>query len=83
MQWQLQTAKQRLSELVRQAETEGPQTVTRNGHDVVVVLAVDEFRRLTAGALDFKDFLRDAPDLGELVIDHATDPAPLVNFQAT
>lgn len=36
MAWQLQEAKQRFSELVRKAESEGPQVVTRNGREVVV-----------------------------------------------
>ncbi len=38
MSWQLQEAKQRFSELVRRALEEGPQTVTRRGEEVVVVI---------------------------------------------
>jgi prevent-host-death family protein len=36
--WQLQEAKQRFSEVVRSAEAEGPQFVTRHGDEVAVVL---------------------------------------------
>ena len=37
MQWQLQEAKAKFSELVQKAIDEGPQTVTRHGKDAVVV----------------------------------------------
>jgi prevent-host-death family protein len=43
MNWQLQDAKNRLSELVNRALSEGPQTITRHGAPTVVVM-------------DFKDF---------------------------
>jgi prevent-host-death family protein len=44
--WQLQDAKARFSELVRLAKQEGPQHVTVHGRDEVVVMGVDDFRRL-------------------------------------
>jgi prevent-host-death family protein len=44
--WVLQDAKARFSELVRRVRTEGPQHVTVHGRDEVVVIAVEEFRRL-------------------------------------
>ncbi|MGZ4732343.1 MAG: type II toxin-antitoxin system Phd/YefM family antitoxin [Terriglobales bacterium] len=46
--WQLQTAKARFSELFRRARTEGPQYVTRQGKEAVVVVPAEEFERLTA-----------------------------------
>ena len=46
--WQLQTAKARFSELFRKARAEGPQWVTRQGKDAVVVVAAEEFQRLKA-----------------------------------
>ena len=45
--WQLQTAKARFSELFRRARTEGPQVVTRQGKEQVVVLPAEQFARLT------------------------------------
>jgi prevent-host-death family protein len=71
--WQLQEAKQRFSEVVRQAEADGPQIVTRHGHEVVVILSADEYRRLRAGGSDFKEFLLAAPDLDELDIRRSDD----------
>lgn len=44
--WQLQEAKNRFSEVVNEALTNGPQTVTRHGREVVVIVAADEYRRL-------------------------------------
>ena len=48
--WQLQTAKARFSELFRRARSEGPQYVTRQGKEAVVVLPEEEFNRLTQRA---------------------------------
>ena len=44
--WQLQAAKARFSELFRRARSEGPQYVTRQGKDAVVVIRAEEFDRL-------------------------------------
>ncbi len=70
MGWQLQEAKQRFSELVRRAEREGPQVVTRHGEEVVVVVPVEEFRRMSERVggrePDFKEFLMSGPDLSVL-----------------
>ncbi len=60
--WQLQEAKNRLSELVRKAADEGPQVITLRGDDAVVVVAAGEYARLTRksnGTL--VDFLRKSP----------------------
>lgn len=42
----LQEAKARFSELVRRVRSEGPQHVTVHGRDEVVVISVEEFRRI-------------------------------------
>ena len=60
--WQLQEAKQRFSEVVRRAMTEGPQVVTRHGEDVVVVIDIAEYHRCTGDAGDFSRFLLADPD---------------------
>lgn len=46
--WQLQTAKAQFSELFRRARSEGPQWVTRQDKEAVVVLPAEEFERLQA-----------------------------------
>jgi prevent-host-death family protein len=57
MAWQIQEAKAKFSELVQKAIDEGPQTVTRRGKDVAVVLSAEEYRGLREGQIDFKEFL--------------------------
>jgi prevent-host-death family protein len=71
--WQVQEAKQRFSEVVRRAMVEGPQTVTRRGEEVVVVLSSEQYRRLSSSKPDFKTFLLSGPDLGELNLERAQD----------
>lgn len=44
--WPLQDAKARFSELVRRVHSEGPQHVTVHGRREVVVISVEEYRRL-------------------------------------
>ena len=44
--WQLQTAKAQFSEVFRRARTDGPQVVTRQDREAVVILPLEEFERL-------------------------------------
>ncbi len=73
MVWQLQSAKQRFSEVVERAIAEGPQVVTRRGRAVVVVLAIEAYRRLSAEGHDFKRFLREAPDFEALELERSAE----------
>jgi prevent-host-death family protein len=56
--WQLQTAKARFSELFRRARTEGPQVVTRQGKEQVVVLPAEQFAQLTKRLRQPKSLVR-------------------------
>jgi antitoxin Phd len=56
--WQLQDAKARFSELFRRVQSEGPQYVTRQGKDAVVVVTAEEFERLTARSRQPRDIVR-------------------------
>ena len=80
MRWQLQEAKQRFSELVQRVLDEGPQTVTRRGEEVVVVVSTAEFHRLTGSVPDFKEFLLSGPALDVLDIQRPADAARLVEL---
>lgn len=46
-EWQVQTAKARFSELFRRARTEGPQRITRQGKEAVVMLPAEQYDKLT------------------------------------
>jgi antitoxin Phd len=61
MDWQVQQAKARFSELLERALKEGPQTVTRHGKPVAVMVPVEEFRRLRRRRKSLKALLASAP----------------------
>ena len=57
MTWKLADAKNRLTEVVNRALTEGPQTITRR-NDTVIVVSAAEFAALKGANLpSFKEFL--------------------------
>jgi antitoxin Phd len=65
--WQLQTAKARFSELFRLARTEGPQLITRQGTDGVVMMPVEQFEQLVIRSRQPKSlvqFFRESPLVG-------------------
>ncbi len=75
--WKLEDAKNRFSEVVRRAASDGPQFVTKHGREAAVVVGVDEYRRLTQ-PMDLFDFLSGSPlaeaiEAGELVLDRPRD----------
>lgn len=69
--WQLQTAKARFSELFRRVRAEGPQWVTRQGKEAVVILSAEEFERLlarTSQPRNLADFFAQSP-LAKISVD--------------
>jgi prevent-host-death family protein len=77
--WQLQTAKARFSELFRRASTEGPQRITRQGKDAVMMISEEEYKRLTGKSRQpesLVEFLRNSPLVGvELDLERDRSPA--------
>jgi prevent-host-death family protein len=59
--WQLQDAKNHFSELVDRALSDGPQTVTRHGEPVVVVIPYSEFRRRSVKRDTLVEFFARSP----------------------
>ena len=59
--WQLQDAKNQLSDVVEQALHKGPQIITRRGVDTAVVLSFKEWVRLAKRRTPLVDLLRQAP----------------------
>ena len=65
--WQVQTAKARFSEVFRLARTEGPQRITRQGKEGVVMISDEQFDRLMGKARQPKSivqFFRKSPLVG-------------------
>ena len=67
--WQLQEAKNQLSELVRKAQSEGPQVITLHGNDAAVVVSAKDYGRLSRPKGKLVDFFRNSPLVGvELIV---------------
>lgn len=65
--WQVQTAKAKFSEVFRLARTSGPQRITRQGREGVVMVAEEEYDRLTIRAkqpTSLVQFFRESPLAG-------------------
>jgi len=62
--WQLQDAKNRFSNLVNEAQKSGPQIVTKRGEEAVVILSIDDFRKLTQPLNDLVVFFKHSPLAG-------------------
>src|ERR1017187_7500132 len=65
--WQLQVAKERFSELFRRARSEGPQLITRQGKEGVVMISDEQYERLVGKAHQPKSllqFFRESPLVG-------------------
>lgn len=75
--WQVQTAKARFSEVFRLARTEGPQLITRQGKEGVVMVPVEQFDQLLVRARQPKSllqFFRKSPLVGvELELERNRD----------
>src|ERR1700687_5701499 len=65
--WQVQTAKARFSEVFRLALTEGPQRITRQGKEGVVMISDEQYDRLMMNSHQPKSivqFFRESPLVG-------------------
>lgn len=79
--WQVQEAKQRLSELLKSAHENGPQVITRHGEEIAVVLDMQEYRRLRGTQITFKDLLTSGPlDVPELDLQRSDEPSRVVEL---
>lgn len=66
--WQIQEAKNRLSQVVNQAVTDGPQIITVRGKPTVILLSIEEYQRITKPKTSLIDFFKDSP-LSEIELD--------------
>ena len=65
--WQIQSAKARFSEVFRRARTEGPQRITRQGKEGVVMVAEEQYEQLVGKSHQPKSlvqFFRASPLVG-------------------
>ena len=71
--WQMQEAKARLSEVVKLAESEGPQDITVHGRSVAVVVSRATFERLSGSGQSLVEFIRQSPLHGLEELDFERD----------
>ncbi len=75
--WQLQTAKARFSEVFQRARTKGPQRITRQGKEGVVMISDEQYEQLVGKAHQPKSlvqFFRESPFVGvELDLEREKD----------
>ena len=65
--WQLQSAKARFSEVFRRTRTEGPQRITRQGKECVVMISEEHYEQLVGKSHQPKSivqFFRQSPLVG-------------------
>lgn len=74
-QWTSSEAKNKFSEVIDKAITQGPQVVTRRGKEVAVILSLDEYRRLRKASISLVDFFRNSPLVG-VDLDLGRDKTP-------
>lgn len=65
MTWNLSEGRNRFSEVFQLAITEGPQTISRRG-DEVIVISKDEYLRRTGERESFTEFLLGGPSLADV-----------------
>ena len=69
MEWQLQDAKNRFSELVQRARQEGPQVVTLRGRRAAVVLSAEAYDALLRERPSLVDHLLAGPAWDDDLVD--------------
>jgi len=78
--WQIQDAKNKLSEVIARALKQGPQLITRHGEKAVVVVSYVEYEKLRKSQGKLSEFFKTSPLAG---IDLARDKSlPRKGFKA-
>lgn len=73
MNWKLAEAKNKFSEVVQRALSEGPQRVTRR-NDAVVILSEADYERLTGQRPSFREYLVSGPSLADINLERDRSP---------
>ncbi len=79
--WSVADAKARLSEVIDRALASGPQVITRKGHEVVVVVSAEEWRRKTKRTGNLAEFFAGSPLRGaDIQIERTKDVTPPIEL---
>jgi prevent-host-death family protein len=59
--WSVAEAKARFSELIQEAQSRGPQRITRNGRPAAVLVSAEEWERRTKRVGNLAEFFANSP----------------------
>jgi prevent-host-death family protein len=59
--WTVAEAKAKFSEVIDRAASDGPQTITRNGHTAAILVGPEEWQRKTMRAGNLAEFFASSP----------------------
>ncbi|MCL4871239.1 MAG: type II toxin-antitoxin system Phd/YefM family antitoxin [Anaerolineae bacterium] len=74
--WQLQEAKNKLSELVEKALSDGPQIITKRGVETAIILSYSDYRKMVSSQKKLSQFFRESPLVG-VDLDLIRDNSPI------
>ena len=78
--WQVQEAKTRLSEVIEEANSKGPQIITRHGSERAVILSIADYRSLTAHKPNLKEYLLGGPKVDSFEVKRSRDTGRKINL---
>ena len=73
MEWQLQDAKNRLSQVVKDACSKGPQIITLRGQRAAVVMSIEAYEKFHSERPSFKDYLMSGPEWDDEFVEMVND----------
>lgn len=80
-QWQIQQAKQQLSEVIRLTQSEGPQMITNRGEPAVWMISDSDYRKLIEQRESIVDFFQRSPHRDvDFVVERRQDKPRLIDL---
>jgi prevent-host-death family protein len=76
LSWSVADAKARFSEMIDKARSGGPQTLTKNGKPVAVLVSTEEWERRTKPKESLVEFFRNSPLYGSGIEFERMDATP-------
>jgi len=73
MNWQIQEAKNKLSELIERSQKEGPQVITKHGKDIAVLISADEYQCIKKRTDNLVEYFMKSPLAGKIEINRNKD----------
>jgi antitoxin Phd len=71
--WRIQEAKSRLSEVIDESQSEGPQIIERDGAEWAVVLSFADYRALIARKPDLREYLLGGTKVNSFEVERERD----------